>query len=591
MKNIRKTCQARRMAIAAVACCALAAMSHAGAQTAAEYGVIANGTSSPGKPVAAGGPVQMTISMAPTAPVQPAVNVRGPNCTGNLRSTRDVTVPIGKSTILQLDEPVRNRTLGDPTVVQAAMVAPKTMYLLGLAVGTTNMIVQGRSGGCDVINVAVNSDAGGLQSSIAQLMPDERNVRVTSAGGDLVLAGRVSSAASAQQVVEIAKAYAKRGKTEGNVLNMLSVDAPQQVMLEVKVAEVSKTLINQMGSALNLQGGFGSWTGGIVSSLLSGAGTLLSASKSNRLPLNMQLDAQKTDNLVKILAEPNLVTLSGQEASFLSGGKIFIPVPQSSSNGTTTITLQQEEFGVALRFLPTVLDGDRINLKVAPEVSELSPTGVTLTSTNVSGVNILPLITTRRASTTVQMRDGETFAIGGLLQNNVSGALKAFPGLGEVPVLGALMRSTSFQNDLTELVFIITPHLVKPLRTASTPPLPTDSFTTPSAIDVYATGNMEGRRKVAPVQAPAPAQSPAQDTPAAPPPQPGVPPSSLQPTPVTRPADGASPSVNAARDASLSSVPAKPAPNAVRGDVSVAPEVGTPQHTASIDPMRQLYTH
>ncbi|WP_085982688.1 type II and III secretion system protein family protein, partial [Pandoraea sp. B-6] len=454
-----------------------------------------------------GGPVQMTISMAPTAPAQPAVNVRGPNCTGNLRSTRDVTVPIGKSTILQLDEPVRNRTLGDPTVVQAAMVAPKTMYLLGLAVGTTNMIVQGRSGGCDVINVAVNSDAGGLQSSIAQLMPDERNVRVTSAGGDLVLAGRVSSAASAQQVVEIAKAYAKRGKTEGNVLNMLSVDAPQQVMLEVKVAEVSKTLINQMGSALNLQGGFGSWTGGIVSSLLSGAGTLLSASKSNRLPLNMQLDAQKTDNLVKILAEPNLVTLSGQEASFLSGGKIFIPVPQSSSNGTTTITLQQEEFGVALRFLPTVLDGDRINLKVAPEVSELSPTGVTLTSTNVSGVNILPLITTRRASTTVQMRDGETFAIGGLLQNNVSGALKAFPGLGEVPVLGALMRSTSFQNDLTELVFIITPHLVKPLRTASPPPLPTDSFTTPSAIDVYATGNMEGRRKVAPVQAPAPAQS------------------------------------------------------------------------------------
>ncbi|QBC32282.1 type II and III secretion system protein family protein [Pandoraea sp. XY-2] len=591
MKNIRKTCQARPMAIAALACCALVAMSHAGAQTAAEYGVIANGTSSPGKRVAAGGPVQMTISMAPTAPVQPAVNVRGPNCTGNLRSTRDVTVPIGKSTILQLDEPVRNRTLGDPTVVQAAMVAPKTMYLLGLAVGTTNMIVQGRSGGCDVINVAVNSDAGGLQSSISQLMPDERNVRVTSAGGDLVLAGRVSSAASAQQVVEIAQAYAKRGKTEGHVLNMMAVDAPQQVMLEVKVAEVSKTLINQMGSALNLQGGFGSWTGGIVSSLLSGAGTLLSASKSNRLPLSMQLDAQKTDNLVKILAEPNLVTLSGQEASFLSGGKIFIPVPQSSSNGTTTITLQQEEFGVALRFLPTVLDGDRINLKVAPEVSELSPTGVTLTSTNVSGVNILPLITTRRASTTVQMRDGETFAIGGLLQNNVSGALKAFPGLGEVPVLGALMRSTSFQNDLTELVFIITPHLVKPLRTATTPPLPTDSFTTPSAIDVYATGNMEGRRKVAPVQAPAPAQSPAQDTPAAPPPQPGVPPSSLQPTPVTRPADGVNPSVNAARDASLSSVPAKPAPNAVRSDVSIAPEAGMPQHTASIDPMRQLYTH
>lgn len=579
------------MAIAAVAGCALVAMSHAGAQTAAEYGVIAHGAPSQGRPLAAGGPVQMTISMAPSAPAQPAVNVRGPNCTGNLRSTRDVVVPIGKSTILQLDEPVRNRSLGDPSVVQAAMVSPRTMYLLGLAVGTTNMIVQGRSGSCDVINVAVNSDAGGLQAAIAQLMPDERNVRVTSAGGDLVLAGRVSNAATAQQVVEIAKAYAKRGKVEGHVLNMMAVDAPQQVMLEVKVAEVSKTLINQMGSALNLQGGFGSWTGGIVSSLLSGAGAALSAAKSNRLPLSATLDAQKTDNLVKILAEPNLVTLSGQEASFLSGGKIFIPVPQSSSNGTTTITLQQEEFGVALRFLPTVLDGDRINLKVAPEVSELSPTGVTLTSTNVSGVNILPLITTRRASTTVQMRDGETFAIGGLLQNNVSGALKAVPGLGEVPVLGALMRSTSFQNDLTELVFIITPHLVKPLRTATAPPLPTDSFTTPSALDIYATGNMEGRRNVAPVQAPAPAQSPTPDTPAAPPPQPGVPPSSSQQTPVTPPADGARPSVGAAPGTSLSSAPAAPATNGGRRDVSVAAEAGATQRTASVDMLQQLYIH
>ncbi|EON13734.1 type II and III secretion system protein family protein [Pandoraea sp. SD6-2] len=564
-----------RAALAVAACGMLAATAPAGAQTAVEYGAVANGA--PGKTGAAAAkgsaPMQMTISMTPSAPPANAAaastpgSMRGPNCTGELRNERTVVVPIGKSTVLQLEEPVRNRTLGDPSVAQAAMVSPRAMYLLGLSVGTTNMIVQGRSGACEIVNVVVNGDAGGVQTSLAQLMPEEHGIRVTSAGANLVLAGRVSSAIAAQQAVEIAKAYAKRGNADGTVLNMMSVDTPQQVMLEVKVAEVSKTLINQLGSALNLQGGFGTWTGALVSNLLSGAATALTASKANRLPLQLSLDAQKTDNLVKILAEPNLVTLSGQEASFLSGGKIFIPVPQSNGS-TTVITLQQEEFGVALKFLPTVLDGGRINLRVAPEVSELSPTGVTLTATNINGVNILPLITTRRASTTVQMRDGETFAIGGLVKNNISGALKAFPGLGEVPVLGTLMRSTSFQNDLTELVFIITPHLVKPLQTAAAElPMPTDSFTTPSAIDIYATGNMEGRgQKSAPSAPNAPAPQPA----AAPGPQPARPSSSAPsstPNPANAPTSstGAAPSTPAATAAAPGAAPASvPAPAALR---------------------------
>jgi pilus assembly protein CpaC len=186
------------------------------------------------------------------------------------------------------------------------------------------------------------------------------------------------------------------------------------------------------------------------------------------------------------------VTISGQEATFLAGGEVFIPVPQSSSGGATAITLQEEEFGVGLKFTPTVLGNGRLNLRVAPEVSELSPTGVTLSATNVSGTSILPLITTRRASTTVQMNDGESFAIGGLISNNVTGALKAIPGIGEVPILGALFRSTSFQQDRSELVFIITAHLVKP-QPSSKYSAPTDSFTQVNEADVYATGNMEGR--------------------------------------------------------------------------------------------------
>jgi pilus assembly protein CpaC len=432
-------------------------------------------------------PLQMTISMAP-APG---------NCTGTVRGESTVFVPVGKSTLVPVSEPVRNRTLGNPAIAQATMVSPQTLYVLGESVGSTNMIVQGRSGACQIIDVVVNVDSDGLQASLTQLMPEEHGIRVSTAADNLVLAGHVSSAQAAATAVEIATVYSSHTSTDGaakggGVLNMLSVDAPQQVMLEVKVAEVDKTLMNQLGASVNIQGGFGSWTGALVSSLLAGVSSGISVNKNNKLPFQVSVDAQKTDNLVKILAEPNLVTISGQEATFLAGGEVFIPVPQSSSTGATSIVLQQEDFGVGLKFTPTVLGNGRINLKVAPEVSELSPTGVTLSATNVSGVTILPLITTRRASTTVQMNDGESFAIGGLISNNISGALKALPGIGEVPVLGALFRSTSFQQDRTELVFIITPHLVRPQRTANLP-LPTDSFTQPKDADIYATGDMEGR--------------------------------------------------------------------------------------------------
>jgi pilus assembly protein CpaC len=423
------------------------------------------------------------------------------------------------------------------------------MYLLGRSVGTTNMIVQGRSGACSIVDVVVNADAGGLQTSLAQLMPGESRIRVTTAADNLVLTGSVSNAQSAAMAMEIARAYAASaqagndkagGNPGGGVLNMMTVDTPQQVMLEVKVAEVSKTLLNQMGSALNIQGGFGSWSGGLLTSLLTGSSTAVFGNKANNRPFQVQLDPQRNDNLVKVLAEPNLVTLSGQEASFLAGGKIYIPVAQSNIlGGAATITLQEEEFGVGLKFTPTVMANGRINLKVAPEVSELSPTGATVTGSSLTGQTILPLITTRRASTTVQMRDGESFAIGGLMQDNARGSLKALPAVGEVPVLGALFRSTSYQQDLTELVIVITPHLVQPMQTASYP-LPTDSFSTPSEAAVYLMGNMEGyggkNRPGQPMpgkapQAPMPAPS-APSAPASQAPAPAVP---VTPAPVPAP--------------------------------------------------------
>ncbi|KWO51291.1 type II and III secretion system protein family protein [Burkholderia territorii] len=520
---------ARGTMMAAILCTGWLTVYSALAQEGAESAALTKGGASAPAAVAKG-PMQMTISMAPAPAAAPAASagpLRGPNCVGAVRDSTSVSVPLGKSLLVPMPEPVRNRTIGNPAVAQATMVSPQTLYILGLSVGTTNMIVQGRSGACRVIDVAVGADAGGLQASLLQLMPNERDIHVSTAAGTIVLAGTVSNSQAAQQAVQIAHAYgdsaAEGGSKGAGVLNMLAVTSPQQVMLEVKVAEVSKTLINQMGSAFNIQGGFGSWSGALVSNLLAGVASGAVFNKANNKPFSVAADAQNTDNLVKILAEPNLVTISGQEATFLAGGKIFIPVPQSSGTLTSSITLQEEEFGVALKFTPTVLGNGRISLKVAPEVSELSQTGVTLSATNIGGTSILPLITTRRASTTVQMGDGESFAIGGLIKDNASGALKAIPGVGEVPVLGALFRSTSFQQDRTELIFVITPHLVRPLQTADVP-LPTDSFSKPNEADVYATGNMEGRKGVRkPDAQPAngaanapqtPAPAPAQQSPA-----------------------------------------------------------------------------
>jgi pilus assembly protein CpaC len=553
-----------RKALAAILCFGLVGTQTVQAQEAIGYPAMAARGATP--PLPAGrGAMPMTVAMggvpAGAAGAAGVANgplpLRGPSCTGEIRDESTVNVAVGKSVLVPLLEPARNRTLGNPTIAQAALVSPRTLYVVGMAVGTTNMIVQGKSGACQMINVSVNVDANGLQQALAQLMPEERGIRASTAAGNLVLAGPVSSAPAAQQAMTIAQAFAnsqptqeKQASSANNgygmsstsqqsssnsggaaVINMMTVDTPQQVMLEVKVAEVSKTLINQLGSAVNIQGGFGSWTGALVSNLLAGVTSALAVSKANNRPFNLAVDAQKTDNLVKILAEPNLVTISGQEATFLSGGKIFIPIPQSSGNGVSSITLQEEEFGVGLRFTPTVLSGGRISLKVSPEVSELSPTGVTVSASGSAGVSILPLINTRRASTVVQMRDGESFAIGGLLSNNVTGALKAVPGLGEVPVLGALLRSTNFQADLTELVFVITPHLVKPIQTANYP-LPTDSFSHVNEAEVYATGNMEGHQgktpgrpvgtspDAQPMQSPAPApQAPAAPQSSAPAPQ------------------------------------------------------------------------
>lgn len=447
----------------------------------------------------------------------PAIALRGdvgPRCSGEGARPGNFELQLGKSAMMRLPEPALHRSVGNPAVVQAMLVAPDTLYIAGIDVGTTNMIIQGNSGACSVVDIVVTMDPSAFQASLAAVLPEEKDIRVTAAADSLVLTGSVADASTLVRVGELAAAFVRRptqalnavGKTDPapvvgvnapqgssqagvRVINMLSVSAPQQVMLEVKIAEVSKTLIEKLEAGATLKYASGSWATTLLSNFLTGsAGGLFDARKSNGQQLT--LEAQKQDGLVRILAEPNIMAISGQEGTFLAGGRIFIPVAQDNNK----VTLEEKEFGVGLRFTPTVLAGGRINLRVAPEVSELSREGAGFSASGVPGA-ILPLITTRRASTTVQLYDGQSFAIGGLIKNNLTTTLKGLPVLGELPILGALFRSSDYQQDRTELLFVITAHLVKPL-----PPnysLPTDAATAPSRAGLMLGGRLEGRARAA----------------------------------------------------------------------------------------------
>lgn len=500
-----------------------------------------------------------------------------------------VTVPVGKSTVIRPQTPVARILLGNPEQAQAGrptegarngddrgrssddagrpgvaqvdvlLLSPNEIYLLGKTVGSTNVVLIDRAGRCTALDVAVAMDVTAVQAVLADLLPGEDGIRVTAAYDSLVLTGTVSDATKVDRAVQLAATYVRQrtggGSDEqnGRIVNLLQVGAPQQVMLEVKVAEISKAVLDRFGIDFTravvsgdgtmmrfLSGIFGgrgavagsvggildpskaAVGGGVVGSVgnstatgaLTGPiGNATIGGDTTTIPLiagkrstMLGIDAQKTDGLVKILAEPTVMAISGQEGAFLAGGKIFIPVAQADGGGGRTITLEEKEFGVSVRFTPTVLDGGRINLKVAPEVSELNREGVGISAPGVSGLAVLPSFTTRRAFTTVQLNDGQSFAIGGLIRNNTTTNIRAFPFLGEVPVLGALFRSTEFQNDRSELVFIITPRLVKPLPTDYA--LPTDNYIEPSRGDVILHGRLEGRGPASAVENPAFAPTP-----------------------------------------------------------------------------------
>jgi pilus assembly protein CpaC len=490
-------------------------------------------------------PARLTpaAATAPTARVVTPVFPTAP-C-GRVDIAPVVQVSIGKSTVIKPASPIRRVLLGNPDNSRAAapketgdkahppaaapaptsqerrpgvaeidilLLSPSEVYVLGKAIGSTNVVLLDQSGGCTAFDVVVGMDTAALQTVIGQLLPDEKGIRVSAAYDSVVLTGTVNDSGSVIRVMDLANAFV-RGNSQGasvaganpRIVNMMATASPQQVMLEVKVAEVSKSLIDKLGVQFNAQKTTPDWRFNLLADFLSGGNGIAAAVKSAS-GFSLAIDAQKDDGLVKVLAEPTIMAISGQEGRFNAGGKIFIPVSQTNNGGTQTITLEEKEFGVSVRFRPTVLDGGRINLELVTEVSELNREGIGIVASGVNGSAILPSFTSRKTATTVQLVDGQSFAIGGLIKNNSTANVKALPVLGELPVVGALFRSTEFQSDKSELVFVITPRLVKPLPAGYA--LPTDRYREPSRTDLMLNGRVEGRSD-APAPAPAAAAAPA----------------------------------------------------------------------------------
>jgi pilus assembly protein CpaC len=407
-----------------------------------------------------------------------------------------VELSLGQSHLVRLPAGVNLQRVkvDDEKVVQVDVTSPREVVLHAKSIGSTMVIILDKSGQSAVMDVRVVGvttamDAVSLQSKLQQIMPNEKGIKVSTAADSLVLSGTVADAVKVDKAMALAEAYGGKDKDK-KVINMLQVAAPQQVMLEVKMAEVSKNLLDKLGASIGASRSNGGVAYAIASGFLSltGAdklspGGLLTITHGNKV---IKIDAENKDGVVKILAEPNIIAISGQEGSFLAGGKIFIPVPQNNAGGgASVLTLEERDFGVGLKFTPTVLEEGMINLRVAPEVSELNQGGTTV------GGSVFPSFTVRRVSTTVQLRDGQSFAIAGLIKNNITENIRRFPILGEIPILGALFRSSSFQEDKTELLFVVTPRLVKPL-----PPnfaLPTDNFNPPSKTEFFLNGQLEGK--------------------------------------------------------------------------------------------------
>ena len=394
-------------------------------------------------------------------------------------ATRTITVAKDKSAAFHLDQPVGEIVVAQPDMVQLVATTDHGFYIRGKAVGTTNLLIYDRGHHLtQVVDVQVGRDLSSLQSDLAAALPREHIVAANFAGG-VLLSGEVSTSAAAARAEEIAEHYAPK-----DVTSQITLKAAQQIMVEVRVLEINRTALKDMGfnltasnsSGLNIATGTG---------LISGqnpAGTFTIGGKLGTTSVDLTLQALETKGLLRTLARPNLTAMSGEEASFLAGGEFPYPVPA----GLGQVTIEFRQYGVKLKVTPTIQASGEIKLKVAPEVSQLDQAH----SIQIDGF-LLPSIDVSNAATTVELKDGQSFAIAGLFQASYNNAVNQVPGLGNLPVLGSLFRSASYQRQETELAIIVTPHLMTPTDHIETLPNPLADAREPSAIDLILAGMTE----------------------------------------------------------------------------------------------------
>ena len=446
--------------------------------------------------------------------------------------SQPITLQAGTGVLLRLPQPAATVMSAEPSVARVQPASPTSLFLMGVAPGRTTVIATTDAGQAIVqYDVTVAPGAGGagigtavaptgtitpatvlaIQATIARTVQGASGVRVMSGGTDAILTGVVPNAVAAQQAEAIARGYVGE---KGGVVDNLTVLGGIQVNVRVRIAEIDRSITRQLGVNWQALGSGNGWrvgllTGAAISGAitpllplgltpLSGATTApnqLGAgfTSGNKLwDVNGVIDALAADQLITILAEPNLTALSGETASFLAGGEFPIPIAGNTTNGQTTITVEFKTFGVSLAVVPTVLAANRLNLRIRPEVSQLSTNGAV--SVPVSGGTLtIPALTVRRAETTVELGSGQSFAIAGLLQRTSLDQTNALPWIGEVPVLGALFKSNDFQRGESELVIIVTPYIVQPVSAPTALQAPTDGFKPATDLDRILLG-----RQVAP---------------------------------------------------------------------------------------------
>lgn len=450
----------------------------------------------------------------------------------------DFKVAINKSRVMRMHKTIKKVSMGNPGIADIVILKGSQIYVLGKKLGTTNVQLWDKSNELvKVLDIEVTHDLYQLKKKLHLLLPDEK-IEVHSSQQSIVLKGQVSNLANMDKAVKIARSFAlnasdgqeKRKNTEKGdpVINLMTVGGSQQVMLKVTVAELERTTIKKLGIkwyASDLSGSdwrFGGVSGGgsfpdadflgggrvpvgmaspiigpvidefLPNDLSIADKGIFAQFLNNDLVFAMSLEAAKDNGTAKILAEPTLTALSGEKARFISGGEFPIPVPDRDG-----ITVSFKEFGIAVEFLPVVLSNNSINLKLSVSVSELTSAS-SISISSASGTStpfFVPALTIRSTSTTVELADGQSIGIAGLISENMRGVVNKFPGLGDIPVLGHLFRSEEFEKGESELVIMVTPILVQAMN-KPLDHLPTDSFVEPNDIEFYLLGKTHGNTEM-----------------------------------------------------------------------------------------------